>query len=119
LLVLPEDEDHDIGLLLASYILKSAGHRVIYLGAKVPLSAVKNVLSKIDVDHALLFMTRIRPQTEAVTYVESLKKIFNGIPAFISGNARLISGLDLGKSLHWLRNLSDFEQIINSPIYAS
>jgi DNA-binding transcriptional MerR regulator len=119
LLFLPEDEDHDIGLLLASYMLRSAGHKVTYLGAKVPLSAVKNVLSKIDVDHALLFMTRTRPATDAAAYLEILKKIFKETPACISGNARLISGLDLGKSLRWLHNLSDFEQIINTPIYAS
>jgi MerR family transcriptional regulator, light-induced transcriptional regulator len=118
LLFLPEDEDHDIGLLLASYMLRSAGHKVIYLGAKVPLSAVENIISKVDVDYALLFMTRARPATDAAGYIENLKKAFKDVPAFISGNARLISALDLGKSLHWLQNLSDFEQIINIPIYA-
>ena len=119
LLFLPEDEDHDIGLLLASYILRSAGHKVIYLGAKTPLLAVENVLSGIKVNYALLFMTRTRPATEAAAYLESLKKTFKDIPAYISGNARIISELDLGKTVHWLRNLSDFEQIINTPVYAS
>jgi MerR family transcriptional regulator, light-induced transcriptional regulator len=119
LLFLPEDEDHDIGLLLASYMLRSAGHKVIYLGAKVPLSAVENIISKVDVDYALLFMTRTRPTADAADYIENLKKAFKDIPACVSGNVRLISGLDLGKSLHWLQNLSDLEQIINTPIYAS
>jgi DNA-binding transcriptional MerR regulator len=119
LLFLPEDEDHDIGLLLASYMLRTAGHQVIYLGAKVPLTAVKNVLSKTEVDHALLFMTRIRPVTEATDYIEALKNLFQDSSVHLSGNSRLISGLDLGKSIKWLQNLSDFEQITHATAYAS
>ena len=37
LLFLPEGEWHEIGLLFALYLIKEAGHEVIYLGQSVPL----------------------------------------------------------------------------------
>jgi methanogenic corrinoid protein MtbC1 len=41
LLFLPEGEHHELGLLMANYILKEKGYRVIYLGANVPWQMLK------------------------------------------------------------------------------
>ena len=43
-LFLVEEESHEIGLLLASYIARDLGWRVIYLGQNVPASDVKEVI---------------------------------------------------------------------------
>ena len=44
MLFLVEEESHEIGLLLASYIARDLGWRVIYLGQNVPASDVKEVI---------------------------------------------------------------------------
>src|SRR5262249_27694353 len=40
LLFLHNNEDHEIPLLLAHYLLKSAGYRVAYLGSRVPFQNI-------------------------------------------------------------------------------
>jgi DNA-binding transcriptional MerR regulator len=55
LLFLPEGEHHELGLLMANYVLKEKGHKVIYLGANVPLVDVKKVVSEGGFDNLLMF----------------------------------------------------------------
>lgn len=112
LLFLPEDEDHDIGLLLANYMLKSARNKVIYLGPKVPLFALKNAISATKPKHLLFFMTRIRPLNDARIYVEQLANSFPNQQIFISGNPRVLAELKLPSSVKCLHKLQDFEALI-------
>jgi len=112
LLFLPEDEDHDIGLLLASYLLRSAGHRVIYLGPKVPLTAVSNTVNTIHPEYLLFFLTRSRPVDQAQSYLDQLSAMFPDAQIYFSGNKRVISSIDCKKNAQWLASMPDFEHII-------
>jgi DNA-binding transcriptional MerR regulator len=113
ILFLPEDEDHDIGLLLASYLLKEAGARVIYLGAKVPEYALKNTIQSTDPENLLFFMTRVRPVSDAQRFVDTLAKDYPGKKIFLSGNPKVLSEVRLPAKVNWLQGLSDFEEVIN------
>lgn len=112
LLFLPEDEDHDIGLLLASYLLRAAGHKVIYLGPKVPLPALSNTITSIQPQNLLFFMTRLRPVVDAQAYIENLSACFKSAKIFLSGNGKVLKGIQFPASVVWLESLSDFERII-------
>ena len=112
LLFLPEDEDHDIGLLFASYLLRLQGQGVVYLGAKVPFDALEHVIANSRVDHILLFMTRSRPISDANDYLDSLSNEYKNINIHIAGNTKLIGDLSLAGNVSWLRNIEDFETII-------
>lgn len=114
LLFLPEDEDHDIGLLFAHYFLKISGQRVIFLGSKVPLDSVKDAMSHHQAEHLLLFMLRAKPLSEAGKYLDELSSSFKGSRIHISGNYKLMSQLSLAQNVNWLQSLQDFEQIINN-----
>lgn len=57
LLYLPADELHELGLLYLNYILKSRGHRVIYLGQSLPLDYITEVLDKVHVDALVSIFT--------------------------------------------------------------
>ncbi|HEX5025957.1 MAG TPA: MerR family transcriptional regulator, partial [Agriterribacter sp.] len=46
MLFLPEDEFHEIGLLFAKYLVCSAGKKVFYLGANVPLPSLIDVVKE-------------------------------------------------------------------------
>lgn len=113
LLFLPEDEDHNIGLLLANYMLRAAGQKVIYLGAKVPIGSVKNAMQSVEADNILLFMTRLRPLNDATAYLDELYLAFNKTKIHVSGNSKMISEIDLKNKFTWIQNLNDFEQTIN------
>ncbi|MFD2872321.1 MerR family transcriptional regulator [Mucilaginibacter ximonensis] len=113
LLFLPEDEDHDIGLLLANYLLRAAGHQVVYLGAKVPLTAVSNTVTATQPHNLMLFMTRVRPIDDAQLYVTRLAALFPSAQIYISGNKNVMSGLKCADNIHWLATLPDFEKLIS------
>lgn len=114
LLFLPEDEDHDIGLLLANYLLRAAGHRVIYLGAKVPLNAVNNAWKACKPDNVLLFITRSYPLKDAESYLDQLSIALDKVPTYLSGNSKLIASLKLKENITWLQNIQEFENVIKT-----
>lgn len=51
LLFLPNNEYHELGLLLASFMIKQAGHRVLYLGHSIPNDALLQVISEHQPSH--------------------------------------------------------------------
>ena len=55
LLFLPPNEYHEIGLLFSRFLLLQNGFNVIYLGANVPLSALKQVSKTKQIDNLLFF----------------------------------------------------------------
>lgn len=56
LLFLPADEWHEIGLLLANYLIRQRGYPVVYLGQNVPFSELDYVLKKTEATHLLTFL---------------------------------------------------------------
>lgn len=116
LLFLPEDEDHDIGLLLASYLLRSAGYQVIYLGPKVPLNAVSNTVAATEPQNLMFFMTRSRPVDDAQLYVDKLHTLFPTEKIYFSGNRKFLSGVQLPANVHLLETLPDFENLIKQSL---
>ncbi|RZL50645.1 MAG: MerR family transcriptional regulator [Pedobacter sp.] len=112
-LFLPEHEEHEIGILFANYLLRQAGKRVIYLGSRVPLSSVKEVISLQKVDHLLLFMTKSKPVNEIQNYIEELTNDTKEIEIHLAGSAKLIQKLKLSNRINWLRNPNEFENLVN------
>ncbi|MEO8885515.1 MAG: MerR family transcriptional regulator [Mucilaginibacter sp.] len=113
LLFLPEDEDHDIGLLLANYLLRAAGNNVTYLGAKVPLAALVNTAKITGPQNLLFLMTRARPVADAQVYVDSLSVQFPAAGIYLSGNKKVLNGINYPDGVKWLETLHDFENVIN------
>jgi len=116
MLFLPEDEDHDIGLLLASYLLRANGQQVIYLGPKVPLSSVINTADAIQPQNMLLFMTRGRPLSNVQTYIDELSVKFPVTSIYLSGNNKVLGGVTYPINVKWLASPNDFEQVIANSL---
>lgn len=114
LLFLPEDEDHDIPLLLANYLLRAAGQRVIYLGPRVPLDTLVDAVSFTKPDFLLLFMTRMRVPAEAQNYLDSLSSQLKGVIVYLSGNSKVMHSINLPENIKLLENPADFESIIKN-----
>ncbi|WP_412468619.1 MerR family transcriptional regulator [Pedobacter sp. KLB.chiD] len=117
LLFLPEDEDHDIGLLFASYMLRVQHHHVIFLGSKVPLNSVERVFSTVNVDHVLLFMIKSQSVPVAQQYINQLSEICSTTKIHLAGNSELIGKLNHIHHINWIKTLDEFEKTIESPFY--
>ncbi len=113
-LFLPEDEAHEIGILFANYLLRQAGKRVIYLGSRVPLTSLKEVIAIKPVNKMMLFMSQGKLTSNAQEYVNELSKTFNKIAIYLAGNEQLIGELQLPKNIKWLKNSYQFEALINN-----
>lgn len=84
IMFLPENESHEIGLLLAYYVARDLGFRVYYLGQNVPMENILEV-HELASANALLTMF-IAPFTEEFDY--QFKAYFSkiNIPLLIAGN---------------------------------
>lgn len=81
---LTEGEEHELGLLLASYIAKDLGWKVVYLGQNVPKENIITVCNKIEPDLLLtMFVSPLRKKN-----ADSLLMIREhiDIPILLSGN---------------------------------
>ena len=57
LLFLPEHEYHEMALLYMYYLIRKAGHQVIYLGQNVPLVNLKDIFEIHKIDYLLTSFT--------------------------------------------------------------
>lgn len=115
LLFLPEDEDHEIGLLFADYVLRLNKQKVIFLGSKVPLDSIKNVFSTINIDHVLFFFVRTRLPAIAQKYITELSEVCKSAQMHLAGNQQVISKLKHIDHINCLQSLEDFEFTIQPP----
>lgn len=70
LLFMPENDHHDMGLLVSSYILRKSGYKVCFLGADVPYSSVVEAANFNKSTHLLFFVVARQKEGD----IESLQK---------------------------------------------
>lgn len=77
ILYLPEKELHELGILFMSYVLKKRGHKVIYLGAMLPIESLIAIEKLKPADYIL---TSIVGSMESPTIEEYLHRLSKEIP---------------------------------------
>lgn len=83
-LFLLDNENHEIGLLLASFISKNMGWRVFYFGQRVPSQEVNTIIEKINPD--IMFTMFIAPKNSAdIAQIQKAFETNKHIPLLISG----------------------------------
>jgi len=79
-----EGEEHEIGLLLASFMAKSMGWKIYYLGQAVPLVNIKKV---IDIAEPNLIMSMfVTPKTHKINNFIDAVLEGNPVPYVVSGS---------------------------------
>ncbi len=79
-----EGEEHEIGLLLASFMAKSMGWKIYYLGQDVPLVNIKKV---IDIAEPSLIMSMfVTPKTHKINKFIDAVLEGNSVPYIVSGS---------------------------------
>lgn len=75
ILFLPDNEDHEIGLLYAYYLIKQAGHMCIYLGPSVPLEDVGECCKNAEATSLLCAFTIQRQLKTYQVYTDKMEMI--------------------------------------------
>ena len=106
-LFLLEGEEHEIGLLLASFIAKEMGWNVYYLGQGVPIANIKKV---IEIAEPNLLMTMfVTPKINKVnSYIESIVEE-NNVPFVISGSEENLDAVVDGEQILKVSSPFDFQ----------
>lgn len=116
LLFTREGDWHDVGLLLAWYMLKKAGKNVIFLGQSVPLSSVEQMIHKIKPGHA--FTLFIQPERLWVLqeYLAEWNKLFNDTTLYFSGSHGNLSSLNPLPGQHKLSNTDELNPFLKKSV---
>jgi DNA-binding transcriptional MerR regulator len=75
-LALPEGEYHEIGLLLAHFLLREAGEKSIYLGQNVPFNNIKPSVGTCSACHILTFLIKKSDVNAVKTFLKNLESNF-------------------------------------------
>lgn len=111
LLYLPAGEMHEISLLFAAYLIKSQGHRVIYLGQNTPDEDLSYVY-QLHKPEFLMTIITTSPGSEFVQdYLDNLSSRFPKAEIIVSGYQ--IVGQDLSfpinvKSFNYIREIKEY-----------
>ena len=85
ILFLNEEEDHEIGLLFAYYMVRQLGKEVIYLGARVPYYDLAAVIKQCNPTHVYSFFVRNQFGNQIESLLTSLAADFPKTRTCISG----------------------------------
>jgi DNA-binding transcriptional MerR regulator len=107
MLFAPEGEQHEIGLLFMSYLIRSRKRKVLYLGANVPFADL-DIIYKIHSPKYLFCFVTATPTGDALQqYVTDLSKTFPNCEIWLAGSQFSRHSLTFGKNVTLLANLSE------------
>ncbi|WP_018345087.1 MerR family transcriptional regulator [Cytophaga aurantiaca] len=114
LLFLPEEEDHEIGLLIANFLIRSSNRRVIYLGQRVPYYNLKAVIKDVEPECLQYFIVRYHSAEWLQTFINNMKKDFPGIKKYVCGASYLFEEIKLPKDHVQISDMNTFIQLLNN-----
>ena len=111
-LFLPEAEMHDIGLLIANFMLRSKSVTVIYLGENVPIKNLYQVAENVKPTHYLTFAVRQNQQKMFNKYLSEMKNRFDDPNIFICCDMSFGEKLNLSDNQHAITSFDSFMNVI-------
>ena len=112
LLFLPEGELHEISLLFASYLIKSKGHKVIYLGQSTPNEDLLSVY-KVHRPEYLLTVITTSPSSEyAQDYINALADRFTQSQILVTGYQVIGQDLVFPANVRQMNYIRDIKELL-------
>ena len=112
LLFLPEGELHEISILFASYLIKSKGHKVIYLGQSTPNDDLLAVY-KLHQPEYLLTVITTSPSSEYVQeYINALSDRFTNAQILVTGYQVLGQDLSFPSNVRQMSYIRDIKDLL-------
>lgn len=116
LLFLPEGELHEISILFASYLIKSKGHKVIYLGQSTPNDDLLSVY-KLHQPEYLLTVITTSPSSEYVQeYINALADRFASAQILVTGYQVLGQDLSFPENVSQMSYIRDIKDLLEELV---
>jgi methanogenic corrinoid protein MtbC1 len=112
LLFLPEGELHEISLLFSCYLIKSHGHRVIYLGQNTPNEDLLSVYRLHRPDYMLTAITTSPSSENVQEYLNELSSRFSDVQILVSGYQVIGQDISFPSNVYQLNYLRDFKDLL-------
>jgi len=109
LLFLPENELHEMGILLAHYLLKANGKQIVYLGQNVPFADLIEVVEICNPQHILTFMVTPKTHEEIQAYIVKLGETFKNKAILVSGASYTLGEIKFPENTNWLQRVDDLK----------
>lgn len=111
ILFLPDGELHEVSLLYFTYLIKSKGHQVIYLGQSVPFIDLQRVYSIREPHYIVSVFTRAMDTPQ--NYVTELSTTFPKSKILLSGYQVIEKNIVTPKNINIFKTPSDLLSIIS------
>lgn len=86
LLFLPNGENHELSLLLASYLLRANGKNVIYLGTSTPLEDLSKIHKLHNPDYVFCALTNPNSNIPVQVYLNTLSRSWPNTQILVTGS---------------------------------
>ncbi len=114
MLFLPENEFHEIGLLFANFLLREAGHQVVYLGSNVPLNTLEKAAQEIHPTDILLFFVHYLDHEEAAAYLKQVNTLFPKTNIHIASSKTLTEHIAKPRRINFIYSPEELIHTLNS-----
>ncbi|WP_166437182.1 MerR family transcriptional regulator [Niastella caeni] len=113
-LYLPEDDFHEMGLLLANYLLRQAGKKVIYLGANVPFDSLIDAVNIINPAHLLFFLVNKNEADQNEELLKNTCRQFHFLKVYAACDKAQVNGFRKPKNLTLLHAVEDLDNVLKN-----
>jgi methanogenic corrinoid protein MtbC1 len=119
LLYLPDGELHELSLLFANYLIRSRGHRTIYLGQSLPFEDLRMAFEVHKPDYIFTIVTSVPGPDEIQNYINRLARNFPETTVLMSGYQVLGPDVKSPDNILIFKNLPEFISFIAEPVLAT
>lgn len=113
-LFLPENEYHEIGLLFAYYLLRTAGHLAIYLGGNVPYDELKRMAIGYNPTHLLFFSVHRLPKNTLQRYIKKIETDFKKTSIILAADKQELKLVKAAAHVKLISSVEQFEEILST-----
>ena len=120
LMYLPTNELHELGLLYCNFLIKSKGHKCLYIGQSVPFN---DLFSISNIAHPDIIVTTFTNRMEGVStqeYLNNLANSFQNSTIMVSGRQFFIPNepITLPKNVILFESHEQFKNVLHSVNFA-
>jgi DNA-binding transcriptional MerR regulator len=112
LLYLPQGEYHNIGLLVAHFLLRSRGHNCVYLGSSVPYENIKPTKDLTSSNNILTFIVKYWNSGQVAEYLDNLENDFEDCNIYVALGEGMINEEDY-PNIHFMHNIPEFKEYLD------
>ena len=113
-LFLPEDQWHEMGILICHYLIKKKGFSAIYFGSSLPVESVINLREVVEFDNIVTAVGISKPNIEKKQDLVQLANLFPDKTIFIGGGKGNNTTVAKQENIIFLDQIEEFDRYLDS-----